>query len=152
MAYKDPPKEHQFKKGHIANPSGINIPVAERVLRNLTKQQLVEIGNKIVQSDYAKLVKMSKDDSLPAIYRMVVAQVLKAVEHRDTQACDLLLNRLIGKVRDEILHQGDVLNAPQIILTLPDNGRSVKTIQTESKKLEPPKEIDAEVVEYDLGF
>lgn len=152
--YAVAPKEHQFKKGHVANPTGINIPAEERAFRNLTKQELVKIGNKIVQSTYEELVTFSKDDTKSGIHRMVVAQALKAIEHRDTQAFESLMNRLIGKVRDEILHQGDVLNAPQIILTLPDNGRSVKTIQNDPKKLSPPKEIEAELIDddIDLGF
>lgn len=142
-----PPKEFQFKKGVAANPLGINISVEERAFRTLTKKELVKIGNEIVQSSYEELLEFEKDRKRSGIHRMVIAQALKAIESRDTQAFDMLLNRLIGKVRDEVLHQGDMLTPPQIILTLPDNGSSVRTIDAEVKTL--PEDSDDDI---DMGF
>lgn len=124
---KKPPKEFQFKKGQSGNPHGGRKHDPElKAVKNLTKKELVEIGNMIIKNDYSKILELSKNDNTPALKRALASVIVKIAERGDMTALDVLLNRLIGKVKDEILHQGDIMAPPQIVLTMPDNGRSVK--------------------------
>lgn len=128
MGHKSPPQHTKWKKGQSGNPSGGRAhDPALKAVRNLTKNELVTIGNLIIKNDFNTLLELSKRDDATTLQRMIAAVAVRIVNNGDMAAFDVLLNRLVGKVKDEILHQGEI-NAPQIIVTLPDNGRSAKAI------------------------
>jgi hypothetical protein len=116
----------RYKPGQSGNPLGgqKHDPEMKR-LKNLTKSELIEIGNLIIKKDISALHKVVKDEKSTALQRMIASVVVKIIAKGDMAALDHLLNRLIGKVKDEIAFQGEI-NAPQIIVTLPDNEHSAK--------------------------
>lgn len=121
----------KWKKGQSGNPLGgkLHDPDLKR-LKNLTKAELVDVGNLIIRGSYMELEKLSKDPKESALRRMVAAQAMRAINSGDTHAFEAILNRLVGKVKDEIMQQMEI-RTPQVIVTLPDNGRSAKSEEPE---------------------
>lgn len=115
-----------WKKGQSGNPKGSTPSVPElKEFKKLSKAEMVDIGNLVVKGDVSELQKVAKDPTASVLKVMVAACAAKIISKGDVNALDTLLNRLIGKVRDEIHHSGEI-NPPQIIITLPDNGRVKK--------------------------
>jgi hypothetical protein len=121
---KPPPEQYRWRKGESGNTNGRHKELPElKILKNLTKKELVDIGNLVVKGNVHRLRLVAENAFDEPVIKCMMAQVcLRIMEKGDMQALDVLLNRLIGKVKDEIHHQGD-FNAPQVILTLPANGR-----------------------------
>lgn len=115
-----------WKKGQSGNPLGGKLHDPElKKLKNLTKSELVDVGNLIIRGNFKELEKLSKDPNETALRRMVAAQVMRAISSGDTTAFEAILNRLVGKVKDEVMQQMEI-RTPQVIVTLPDNGRNAK--------------------------
>lgn len=129
-------KPYHFKKGQSGNEGGRPKDSPEiKAIKNLTKSELVSISNLIIRQDFGALVALSKREDATTLQRMLAAVAIRIVRKGDMGALDILLNRLVGKVKDEFVHEG--LNAPQIIVTLPDNGFMARAID-----VTPPVQID----------
>lgn len=110
-----------FQKGQSGNPEGGRAHDPElRELKTLTKKELVDVGNIIVKGDVANLKKIAADESATVLQRMLASVTARIISKGDMQALDVLLNRLVGKVKDEVKLGGE-LNLPQVIVTLPSN-------------------------------
>ncbi len=119
--------KRKWKKGQSGNPGGkVPEPPELKKLKHLTKLELVEIGNLIIKGDRNELEKKAKDKGSTVIQSMMAAIAKRVIDDGDMVALDRLLDRLIGKVKDEVEFSGNVLNAPQVIVTLPSNGREKK--------------------------
>ncbi len=119
-----PPKHGQWKKGQSGNPEGgrKHDPVIKQ-FKALTKAELAEVGNLVVKSKLDDL-KAVKDDPNASVLKVMLASIaVKVISKGDMHALDLLLNRLIGKVRDDVIVTGIPANQPQVVVTLPANGR-----------------------------
>lgn len=127
---KTPPKtDHliKWKKGQSGNPNGRPaVPPELKILTHLTKQELVEVGNLVIKGDIKELERKTKDKSATVLQTMLASIAQRVIRDGDAVALDRLLDRFIGKVKDEVHFTGDVLNMPQIIVNLPSNGREVK--------------------------
>lgn len=106
---KIPPKAYQFKKGQSGNPLGARLHNPElRAIKRLTRAEVAEIGTLIVSKNITKLKAIVKDaqknpDSAHSALKVWIAMVaLKGMTKGDAHAMDVLLNRLVGKVKDEI--------------------------------------------------
>lgn len=114
-----------FKKGQSGNPGGRPVDPPElKKLKNLTRTELVEVGNLVIKNDLKALKAIGKDENASVLKVMIAAVAVKTIEQGDMYKLDLLLNRLVGKVSDKLELEGAV--APQVIVTLPSNGREVK--------------------------
>jgi hypothetical protein len=143
MARKPP--HPPWKPGQSGNPLGGKMhDPALKAIKNLTKAELVTIGNLIIKRDIKALKEVIDSKDATVLQVMLASVAEKIIRQGDMHALDILLNRLVGKVKDEIMHQGEI-NTPQIIVTLPDNGRSAKP------QIEPTsvKQIEDDL---DLGF
>jgi N-acetylglucosamine kinase-like BadF-type ATPase len=98
-----PPIEHQFKKGSSGNPLGGKLHNQEiRKLKNLTEAELVEVGSLVVKGSIAELQALSKNPNCTALTAMMASVAAKAINKGDAQALDILLNRIVGKVKDRV--------------------------------------------------
>lgn len=123
-------KKHQFKKGVVANPLGAGAkskkdPIGTAV-KLLTKQELVQVANIILRKDLAAIKEYSKTPGVSVLQLMVASVAAKIIREGNMDALDKLLNRLIGKVKDEVEHSGSITNPAQVIVTMPGNGREAK--------------------------
>ncbi len=114
---------HQFEPGH----SGTNLPdklstIINRSLKGLTKKELLEAANLVIKGNINELIYLSRCEDASSLHVMLASVVKRVIQKGDMHALDTLLNRLVGKVKDEVEHTGN-MNLPQVIVTLPDNGR-----------------------------
>lgn len=123
-----PPKHTQFKEGQSGNPEGgrRHDPV-QRALKKLTNAQLLEIANLIVQGNAGQLKAIAKNPNATVVNAMVASVAGRIIAKGDMYALDVLLNRLIGKVRDTVELTGSS-SGPQIVVYLPSNGREAPTV------------------------
>lgn len=98
----------RFPKGVSGNPAGRPPDVLGRQMRQLTAQEFAEIANLIVKGSIEELRKIVKDESQSAIKVMVAATAVKIISKGDMHSLDILLNRLVGKVKDQIEHSGSM--------------------------------------------
>lgn len=122
MPRNQPPKEYQFKKGQSGNPLGGKIHDQDlKRIKHLTKQELSEVANLIIKNNVEELKSLAKAPNSSVIQVMLASVAIKIISKGDMHALDVLLNRLVGKVKDEVHHSGSV--PAQVIVTLPANGR-----------------------------
>jgi len=120
-----------WKKGQSGNPEGgRKHDPAMRAIKNLTKSELVTVGNLIIKNNYKALLALAKADDATVLQRMLATVAVRIVQNGDMHALDILLNRLVGKVKDEVMQQMEI-RTPQVVVTLPDNGRSAKQEEPE---------------------
>lgn len=104
-----PPVHTRFKKGVSGNPTGSK-PQSQiaTAIKRLTAAEVAEIGTIIVSKNIPKLREILRDaktnpNSKHSILKVWIAQVaFKGLTKGDPHALDVLLNRLIGKVKDQI--------------------------------------------------
>lgn len=120
-------KPHHFKKGQSGNPAGAAAHNPEiKKLKALTESELVEVGTLVVKGDVDNLRAIVKDPKSTAISAMMASVAIRAIAKGDSKALETLLCRLIGKVPDKV-HVSGANGGPQVIVTMPSNGREVKT-------------------------
>lgn len=130
-AEKKPNKGHAnirpFAKGVSGNPLGGKLHDPEiKAIKKLTKEELKEMGSLVLKNNLDALREI-KDDPKASVLKVLVASVcIKAIAKGDMHSLDVLLNRLIGKVKEEIAVEGDGLAAPIVNIVLPNNGRQKK--------------------------
>lgn len=115
------PPAPAWKKGQSGNPAGArkHDPELKR-LKNLTKHELIEIGNLVIKGNVAELKAIASNPKATVIQTMLAAVSVKIISKGDMGALDVLLNRLVGKVKDE---QAIVVSPGQVVVSLPSNGR-----------------------------
>lgn len=116
-----------FKKGQSGNPAGRPPDALNRVMKKLTKNELEEIANLIVKGTVAELKKIAQSKNTQALRVMFAAIVVKIIERGDMDAFDKLLNRLIGKVKDDVDITSNA-GTPTVIVNLPNNGKAADVI------------------------
>lgn len=109
----------KWKKGQSGNPLGGKIQnVEKRAIRNLTEQEMIEIGSLVVKGSLAELKEIAKDPNASALKCMMAAVAVKTISKGDPYALDTLLNRLVGKPKERIEMTGQD-GGPQVIVHLP---------------------------------
>lgn len=132
MSNKNPETKHlektKWKKGVSPNPKGRpKCPVSKKAMRGLTQRELEKIGRRILQGnlqDIAILRDKERRGAIPLVDAMILAIVGRIIGKGDAKAFNNLLDRLVGKVQQDINVTGDVA-APRVIITMPDNGRKL---------------------------
>lgn len=103
--------------------------IARQELALLTKEELASVANLIVKNDLVALKEIAKTPGASALQVMLARICVKIIREGDMKSLDLLLNRLIGKVKDEVDWSGFQVNMPQIVVSLPSNGRELPESQ-----------------------
>jgi alpha-D-ribose 1-methylphosphonate 5-triphosphate synthase subunit PhnH len=77
----------------------------ERLVRKLTKAQFKEVAEIIAMGDVGDLARVASAQTGYTPIQVAIAAVLvRVIEHGDMVSLDRLLDRLIGKVKDEVDH------------------------------------------------
>ena len=102
-------KDTRIKKGEVRNPLGGGAHNPEiKKLRNLTRAQVVEVGSLVLEKNMPELKRIwhSKTESSLKCWFAGVAYM--AVTTGNSTHYNALLDRVIGKVKDEIKLEADV--------------------------------------------
>lgn len=98
-----------FKKGQSGNPLGRSLADPHlRAIARLTAAEVAEIGTLVVSENISKLKTIIQDakenpDSKHSGLKVWIATVaIKGISRGDAHALDTLLNRLVGRVKQEI--------------------------------------------------
>jgi hypothetical protein len=110
----DGSKKTQFKKGQTGNPNGR--PTLPKEIRNLKKfstKELEDLITVLFQADDVEIQAIINDPTAPRI-KKIMAQVLeKAMETGNMNQVDMVLNRIVGKVKEKV----ELLGKPSILVT-----------------------------------
>lgn len=133
----------KFKKGQSGNPLGgqRHDPI-KKELKRLTSKELERVGAIVIKGDRKDLEAIFKNKESTLLELMTASISQRIIYKGDVDAWNLLLDRLIGKVATKIEATGKDgtplnMNGPQVIVTLPSNGREAKTIEAQKKLSEP---------------
>lgn len=100
---KKPPVEHQIKKGEVRNPlgAGAHNPVV-KALRRMSQDDIAEIGTLIVGGQIDKLKDVAFNPESTVLQVWIAAVAIKAIEKGDAQALSIILDRIAGKVKENV--------------------------------------------------
>lgn len=93
-------------------------------IRNLTEQEMIEIGSLVLKGSVDELRVIAKDGTASALKCMMAAVAVRTISKGDPHALEVLLNRLIGKVKERLDVNMPQVDSVQVRIMLPDNGRS----------------------------
>lgn len=122
------PKGKPFEKG---NPGGPGRPKSDPELRNahkLTRTEAEQLLTKFMQMDIEELEAILRDKKKKCVEHMIGRIVLMGIKNGDHARLDFMLNRLIGKVKENL----EVTVKPKIIHNL-DGGGAVLSIESEDE-------------------
>lgn len=93
----------RFKKGQSGNPNGRpRIPEDLKMARRLNKLELEKLLNQFLFMTPPEMEERVKSADVTAIEAMIGSIIIKAVKDGDQQRLNFILERLIGKVKDQI--------------------------------------------------
>lgn len=113
----------------------INWRVHLRTVRRLAREEIADLLTLLMESDIEGLRALHADPQAPALPAAVAAIILRAHSDGDVHALDALLNRIIGKVRDEVAHVKSADDTgSRVVVMLPSNGRETATTRFEPRR------------------
>lgn len=124
-------------------------------VKRFSRQELVECASTLLGSSLAQLRAIREDRQAPVIKVMLASICARIIARGDMHALDTLMNRLIGKVRDDVKVSGSIDAPPaQVVIMLPPNGRDLKNVTpTLLPTIDAPDENAYEDIDdIDLGF
>lgn len=100
-----------IRPGEVRNPDGgrTHDPV-KKALRSFTNEYLKEVIEAAVMGDLLALKEIIDDEKSPAIKVGVAKSVLKAIEYGDWTLLNSIIERIVGKIPNEIKLSGSVGN------------------------------------------
>lgn len=123
--YRKPPKEHQFKKGQVANPYGcIGKDPTKHALKNLTNASIKDAIEKTMTCTVKEIEALIKDDTTTAGHKIILRAVLDATEDGDYSKFDHILERAVGKVANKIDLNNNITNLSEQL----KNKQAVKAV------------------------
>jgi len=101
-----------FKPGNQASKGKGRTPVPGdiKTARTLNKTELERILNKFLNMNVTELKAIAKHPSTSVLEVMLANIAAKAITQGDQVRLDFLLNRTIGKVKEQIQHSGEIGN------------------------------------------
>lgn len=95
--------------GQSGNPNGRPpLPKELKELKELTKTEVETALNKLIHMTADELKELRKNPNTSALHLMVIAVTLEALQKGDHYRLDFLLNRIVGKVKDQVEHSGKI--------------------------------------------
>jgi len=97
-----------FVKGVVTNPNGRpKVSSQLKEIKQLNATRLAELLNEFINMDKEALIAKSKDPST-TVFELIICSILKnAYDKGDQQRINFILDRLVGKVKDQVEHTGD---------------------------------------------
>lgn len=91
-----------FEAGNPGGPGRPKIPEDLKMARRLNKLELEKLLNKFLFMTPDEMTQRIQSSDVTAIEAMIGSIIIKAVKDGDQQRLNFILERLIGKVKDQI--------------------------------------------------
>lgn len=91
-----------FKVGNDGGPGRPKLPQEEREFRNATKVEIIDEFKSLWSRSEDEINAIMIDPACPAIRKFMAKAIHKAMVTGDMDHIDKILNRVIGKVKEEI--------------------------------------------------
>jgi len=114
-----------FQPGQSGNINGRpSLPQELKKAMQMNRVDFQELLIKYLSYSPQELAVAQSSKDTKALDRIVIAVIINAINKGDQQRLDFLLNRIIGKVREQVDHtsNGESMKA---VLVLPSNGREL---------------------------
>ncbi len=119
-------KATRIKKGQVNNPYGSQGKnYAYTQFKKLTRDELQTMANMLLWGNMDNLKLVRDDPTASALAATIASVVVKIFERGDVHSLDVLLNRMIGKVKETIELAPNADSSPIVHIVLPSNGREV---------------------------
>ena len=76
------------------------------LMRKMTKEQLIEVSSLILCASKAQVEALVEDPTTPMLKAMLASIALKIIRTGDIVAFNILLDRMVGKVKEVVEHTG----------------------------------------------
>lgn len=117
-----------WTKGVSGNPKGrVKMPEEVRRLDALTKAQTKALFAKLVNTPLEELQEMAKDKSKSTLEHVVIRVLLMGIKHGDATRLDRILDRIIGKVKEE---KELSFVKPRIIHDISDGSKTILSLES----------------------
>lgn len=98
---------NRFKKGESGNPAGRPaIPPEIREMKKLAKDDLEKLISLLLEATDLRIQEILDSPDTPMIEKIMAQILKKARESGNMGQFDMVLNRVIGKVKEHIEHSG----------------------------------------------
>lgn len=96
-------------KGEVRNPNGGRTHNKElRSVKALTQVEIAEVGGLILNNDVAALEEIIANPK-SSVFKIWVCKIsLKALERSDVNTLSILLDRIVGKVKEHVEYSGAI--------------------------------------------
>ncbi len=105
---RKPPVGKRFVKGQTGNPLGAGAHNKDlRQLRRITQNEVSDLGSLVISGDL-KALQAIKDDPTSSVLKVWFSAIaIKAINKGDASALGILLDRIVGKVKDKVEVMGE---------------------------------------------
>lgn len=95
--------------GQSGNPKGrAPIPEDLKALKEMSQIEVDRSLHELIHFTFSELEAIRKNQSTSNLKRMLIAVILEAIQKGDHYRLDFLLNRIVGKVKDQVEHSGKI--------------------------------------------
>ena len=96
-----PPKEHQFKKGQVANPHGCNGKI-KRAINKFNSQEISKAINIVMTSTEEEVVETLNDKETTLGFKTILRAMLDASQNGDYSKFYQIAEHVIGKIPNKV--------------------------------------------------
>jgi hypothetical protein len=106
---KPPANGVKFKKGQSGNPLGGKLHNKDlKAIRHMTQDDVAKVGQLIVEGDVETLKIISEDPTSTVLQVWMAKVALRAILEGNAAPLDTLLNRIVGKPKDQLHLTGEL--------------------------------------------
>ncbi len=119
----------RWRKGESGNAGNRKVDRAVQALKKMGTQELAETCEMILKANRKELAAILNDPNTSILQVNLISAILADTQKGLTYTLDKLLERVVGKPKERIELSGDpdnpmTMQAVQVLISLPDNGRS----------------------------
>jgi len=108
MANNKPPIGRRFQPGQSGNPLGAAAHnKVHKALRRMTKDEIVELGTLLLDSNISAINEIMKDPSSSAARVWLCTIIVNGIKKGDANSLDIILDRIIGRQKNEVELSGN---------------------------------------------